>query len=345
MTVGVERTVGHRRAEVGAADADVHHVGDAIVGPHAVGERSHLIEHLVHVRHDVDSVDRHHRALRGTERNVHHGAVLGDVDVLAGEHRIAARFDPRRFGQLDQRRQDTIVDAVLRVVDAQVGHVDHVALGASRVVGEQLAEVGGRGEFGQSREGVGGVHRLRTYRADGSGSSAAAAGSSITQVSVRRTRATGNESSPRTHRCTIDALVVPETSISRARAALTTNGVSVMRAKPLNSPIATHCQVAVDDTVTGWPRRCVTVVAEAQVHDVEVVGQPSGVASCAGDQIVVGHRHQLDAARQVDRAVRRCGPGARRGQHARRPARSSRRPRARRGPAPRRTSAVPNSHR
>ncbi len=39
------------------------------------------------------------------------GAVLGDVDVFAGEHRVAAALDTRRNGQLHQRVEDGVVDA------------------------------------------------------------------------------------------------------------------------------------------------------------------------------------------------------------------------------------------
>ena len=56
--VGVvaQRQVGHRRAEVGAADADVDHGADPLAGvpgplpaAHPVGELAHPVEHLVHV--------------------------------------------------------------------------------------------------------------------------------------------------------------------------------------------------------------------------------------------------------------------------------------------------------
>ena len=93
---------------------------------------------------------------------MHHGAVLGDVDVFAGEHRVAASLDTRALGELDETGEHRVVDAVLRVVDAQVADVDDVALGPSGIVGEQRAEVGGAGQLGQGRVKVGGVHRGRT---------------------------------------------------------------------------------------------------------------------------------------------------------------------------------------
>ena len=73
VPVGVvaERLVGHHRAEVGAADADVDHVADPLAGvagprsrTHPVGEVGHPVEHLVHLRHDVLAV-HHQRRARG----------------------------------------------------------------------------------------------------------------------------------------------------------------------------------------------------------------------------------------------------------------------------------------
>ena len=90
----------HRRAEVGPADADVDDVGDRLVGADAIGERRHLIEHRVHVGHDVGTVDVHRHAGRRPQRHVHHGPILGDVDVLTGEHRVASGLDAAVAGQM-----------------------------------------------------------------------------------------------------------------------------------------------------------------------------------------------------------------------------------------------------
>ena len=54
----------------------------------------HPVEHLVHLGDDVDAVDDERRALRHAQRDVQHGAVLGDVDLLAREHRVDALRRP-----------------------------------------------------------------------------------------------------------------------------------------------------------------------------------------------------------------------------------------------------------
>ena len=51
---------------------------------------AHPAEHLVHVRHHVGAVGLDDRAGRCPQRDVQHRAVLGDVDVLAAEHRRRA---------------------------------------------------------------------------------------------------------------------------------------------------------------------------------------------------------------------------------------------------------------
>ena len=60
-----QRFVGHDRAEVRAADADVDDVANAFAGvpfpvaaAHTLGKAGHLVQHGVDLRHDVLAVDR-----------------------------------------------------------------------------------------------------------------------------------------------------------------------------------------------------------------------------------------------------------------------------------------------
>src|SRR5581483_10340522 len=93
--VGAKRLVRHHRAEVGAADADVDDVADRLAGPapplaraDALGEGRHTVEHLVDGGHDVLAVDTDVGAARRPQGYVQDGAILGHVDLLAGEHRL-----------------------------------------------------------------------------------------------------------------------------------------------------------------------------------------------------------------------------------------------------------------
>ncbi|MGX1514624.1 hypothetical protein RKD44_005912 [Streptomyces collinus] len=162
---GPQRLVGHRRAQVGAADADVDDVPDApagVAGPLAgadpVGEAGHLVEHRVDPGDDVLAVDLDHRVPRRPQRGVQHRTVLGDVDPLTAEHGVAQPEHVGGGGKLLQQGQRLVGDQVLRVVDVQVSHAERPAGAALRVRGEQLAQphlaeplavLGQRGPFGR----------------------------------------------------------------------------------------------------------------------------------------------------------------------------------------------------
>ena len=147
--VVAERLVRHHGPEVGPTDADVHDVLDGLAGvplpvtrPHSVAERGHAVEHLVHLRHDVDPVDHQRRALRHPERDVQHRPVLGHVDALAGEHLLGVLAEPRLLGELDEQSQRLVSDPVLRVVEIEPDRLDSQSLAAPRIRGEQIAEMG-----------------------------------------------------------------------------------------------------------------------------------------------------------------------------------------------------------
>ena len=64
-----------------------------LAGAHPLGEGAHAVERLVDLLDDVDAVDDQRAVARHPQRHVQHRAVLGDVDVLACEHRFAALLD------------------------------------------------------------------------------------------------------------------------------------------------------------------------------------------------------------------------------------------------------------
>ena len=79
---------------------------------------------------------------RHPQRHVQHGAVLGDVDVLAGEHRFAALGDAALAGQLAEQQQRLVGDPVLGEVEVEAGALGDQALAALGVGGEEVAQVG-----------------------------------------------------------------------------------------------------------------------------------------------------------------------------------------------------------
>ncbi len=59
-------------------------------GPHPLRERLHPFEHLVDVADDVTAVDDERAIAREAQGDVEGGAILGRIDVLAAEHRVAS---------------------------------------------------------------------------------------------------------------------------------------------------------------------------------------------------------------------------------------------------------------
>src|SRR6266542_4594135 len=106
-----------------------------------VGERRHPLEHLVHLRDDVLAVHLDRLPLRRAQRNVQHRAVLGDVDLLAGEHRVSALRDAALLCELDQQSDCLIGDSVLRVIEVDALGLEHESLAPLRVLREQVAQV------------------------------------------------------------------------------------------------------------------------------------------------------------------------------------------------------------
>ena len=69
------------------------------------------------------------------------GAVLGVVEVLAGEHGVAAALDVGCAGEVNQLGHDVLIDEVLRQIHVQSCGVERVIGGAGRRVGEELTKV------------------------------------------------------------------------------------------------------------------------------------------------------------------------------------------------------------
>ena len=133
---------------IGTANANVHHIANALAGetlPSAaanlLAEAGHLVEHGMHFRHDVLPIDLDHSAARRPQRHVEHGAVLGDVDLLAAEHGVDPRAEAGPFGQMDQQRERLFREPVLRVVEVQaLGFADE-RLATLGIVGKELPEM------------------------------------------------------------------------------------------------------------------------------------------------------------------------------------------------------------
>ena len=120
ITEFTQRAPRHLRSEIGAADADVDDIADALAGmafPGAgadlIGEGGHPVEDLVHFRHDILAVDQNFLIPLCPEGDVQDGAILGYVDLLAGKHGVAMRLDLTSFGEREKLAHRVVGDAVL----------------------------------------------------------------------------------------------------------------------------------------------------------------------------------------------------------------------------------------
>ncbi len=150
LAVVTQRLVGHHRAEVGAADADVDDVADALAGmaqpvpaSDLLRECGHALQNRVHFRHDVDAVDDDLFAFGLAQSSVQNGALLGRVDLLAAEHGLDARTQAALLGKAQEQAQRLAVDAILRVVEIKPGSFHCKALAAPLILGEEPAQVHG----------------------------------------------------------------------------------------------------------------------------------------------------------------------------------------------------------
>jgi len=122
--VGQQRFGDQLRAEERATDADVHHVGDRLLGvaaPQAVVDAAHevgdLVQHLVYVRHDVHAVDRQLVAHWAAQGGVQGRATLGRVHRLAGIQRVDRGFKVDFLGQVHEQVAGFAGDQVFRVIE------------------------------------------------------------------------------------------------------------------------------------------------------------------------------------------------------------------------------------
>jgi len=72
---------------------------------------------------------------------VQDGAALGEVDLLAAEHRRDVGGEIGLSRQLQEQRQGLFGDAILRIVEQDVAQAQGEFLEALRVSGEEIAHV------------------------------------------------------------------------------------------------------------------------------------------------------------------------------------------------------------
>ena len=178
MPVRPQRLGHHHRPEVRPADADVDQVGERLAGvtgkratAHPGRKITHASERRIHLRHHVFAIDQNRPIAAIAQRDVQHRSVLGDVDALAAEHRVASPLDVACPGQRHQQRERLVGRAVFRIIDQQVLAEPRRQLRKTvGVFGEQLAHLrrlqrGGMGSEGFPLGQLGERHGERFYSA------------------------------------------------------------------------------------------------------------------------------------------------------------------------------------
>ena len=140
---GASARVAMAGPKVGAADADVDDVGHRLAEraahaalAHVGGEAQHLLARADDLGHDVLAVDQDRLAGEIAQRGMQDGALLGRVDVFAGEHRVALGLDLGGLGELEERAADGGVDALLGIIEQEIVEGDAELLEPRRIVGE-----------------------------------------------------------------------------------------------------------------------------------------------------------------------------------------------------------------
>src|SRR5579863_4883027 len=143
-----QRFVVHDRSEIGATDADIDDIANALAGvtfprsaAHSSGEIGHFVEDGVHVGYDVSSVKHNGCATWRAERDVQHRAFFGDVDYVAAEHGGDARLEAAFSSELLQQRQRFVGHSVLGIVEIKAGRIDGEPFAAAGIVGKELPQV------------------------------------------------------------------------------------------------------------------------------------------------------------------------------------------------------------
>ena len=146
IAVVLQRLVGHHRPEVGAADADIDDVADALSGvprPRAaadpIREFGHPVEHRVDLVHHVLPVENDRGPSRCAQGHVQHRPPLGDVDPVSPEHRVDPPSQARFLRQAQEQPERLVGDAILRVVEVEADGLRRHALAARGVVGKEPA--------------------------------------------------------------------------------------------------------------------------------------------------------------------------------------------------------------
>ena len=106
-----------------------------------LAEVGHLVEHGVDLGHNVFAIDDDGCSFRRAQGHVQDRPLLRDVDLLAAKHGVDSRSQARLLGQLQEKLEGFVGDAVLRVVQEEPRSLGRHPLAALGVIREELAQM------------------------------------------------------------------------------------------------------------------------------------------------------------------------------------------------------------
>ena len=142
----LERVAGEARPQVGAADAEVEHVGECAPAraPDAAGaqparETPHVRQHRRHLPRHVLPFEAHRHV--GAQRDVQRRAVLAGVDALACQHLRAPGLELAFARELHEQPHRFGRDALLGIIEQQSVQREAELPEPLGVLREELAQV------------------------------------------------------------------------------------------------------------------------------------------------------------------------------------------------------------
>ncbi len=152
ITVVLQGFVGHDRTEIGAADANIDDVANALAsvtfpgaGTNAVTKGRHFIEYGMHIGDDVFPVNENSGVFGCAQCNMKDRAIFGDVDFVTAEHRIDVGLQAGFFGEGEKKLQSFVGNAIFGIVEENAERFSGKLFAALGILGKKLAKMGSCG--------------------------------------------------------------------------------------------------------------------------------------------------------------------------------------------------------
>ena len=127
VMIGSERQNRHCGAQIGTANADIHHIADALAAGRGDGARTdagceiaHGGKHATDLRHHILASDADRPVGAVAQGDMQYGALLAGIDEVACEHLIAFAGNIARFGEIMQELHGLCRHRAFRPVEQHI---------------------------------------------------------------------------------------------------------------------------------------------------------------------------------------------------------------------------------